>query len=73
MAASKNILVLHGPNLNLLGAREPEHYGVVTLDAINQRLIDRAAQAGVKLASYQSNVEGELVNRIQQEIGRAHV
>lgn len=66
MATSKKILVLHGPNLNLLGTREPEHYGAVTLDTINRRLADRAKQAGVNCASYQSNVEGELVNRIQQ-------
>ena len=66
MAKSKKILVLHGPNLNLLGTREPEHYGAVTLDTINRRLADRAQQAGVNCASYQSNVEGELVNRIQQ-------
>ena len=66
MAIPKNILVLHGPNLNLLGTREPEHYGSATLDSINRRLADRARLAGVKLASYQSNVEGELVNRIQQ-------
>lgn len=66
MAASKNILVLHGPNLNLLGTREPAHYGLATLEAINQRLADRAKRAGVALASFQSNVEGELVNRIQQ-------
>jgi 3-dehydroquinate dehydratase-2 len=66
MATFKKILVLHGPNLNLLGTREPEHYGAVTLDTINRRLADRAKQAGVNCASYQSNVEGELVNRIQQ-------
>lgn len=66
MTAIKNILVLHGPNLNLLGTREPEHYGSVTLDVIDRRLADRARQSGVKFASYQSNVEGELVNRIQQ-------
>jgi len=66
MPTHKNILVLNGPNLNLLGTREPEHYGAVTLDAINQRLAQRAKQAGVDFASYQSNVEGELVNRIQQ-------
>ena len=66
MAIPKNILVLHGPNLNLLGTREPEHYGSATLDSINRRLADRARLAEVKLASYQSNVEGELVNRIQQ-------
>jgi 3-dehydroquinate dehydratase-2 len=66
MATPKNILVLNGPNLNLLGMREPEHYGAVTLDVINQRLANRAQQAGVGFASYQSNVEGELVDRIQQ-------
>ena len=61
-----NILVLHGPNLNLLGAREPEHYGMATLQDIDQRLAAQAKQAGARLATYQSNVEGELVNRIQQ-------
>ena len=66
MATPKHILVLHGPNLNLLGNREPQHYGSVTLDSINQRLTDRARQGSVKLVHYQSNVEGELVNRIQQ-------
>ena len=66
MTTSKNILVLHGPNLNLLGIREPEHYGSATLAAIDQRLASRARQAGVALASFQSNVEGDLVNRIQQ-------
>jgi 3-dehydroquinate dehydratase-2 len=58
--------VLHGPNLNLLGNREPEHYGATTLAAIDRRLAERAHQAGVRLESYQSNIEGELVNRIQQ-------
>ena len=66
MATPKHILVLHGPNLNLLGNREPQHYGSVTLDSINQRLADQARQGGVKLEHYQSNVEGDLVNRIQQ-------
>jgi 3-dehydroquinate dehydratase-2 len=66
MPTFKHILVLHGPNLNLLGEREPEHYGSTTLDAINRRLSDRTRQAGGKLVAYQSNVEGELVNRIQQ-------
>jgi 3-dehydroquinate dehydratase II len=66
MTASKKILVLHGPNLNLLGMREPEHYGSATLEGINQRLVDRARQSGATLASYQSNAEGDLVNRIQQ-------
>jgi 3-dehydroquinate dehydratase II len=66
MATPKNILVVHGPNLNLLGSREPAHYGSATLAAIDQRLLERARAAGATLASYQSNVEGELVNRIQQ-------
>ena len=66
MPAPKNILIVHGPNLNLLGTREPELYGAVTLDAINRQLANRAHSAGVKLVDYQSNVEGELVTRIQQ-------
>lgn len=63
---SSPIWVIHGPNLNLLGSREPEHYGAATLASIDQVLAARAQQAGVALASYQSNIEGELVNRIQQ-------
>ena len=66
MPTYKHILVLHGPNLNLLGEREPAHYGSDTLAAINGRLTERARRAGVGLAVYQSNVEGEFVNRIQQ-------
>lgn len=62
----KNFLVINGPNLNLLGDREPAYYGVATLEAINCGLAQRAAQAGAALATYQSNVEGDLVNRIQQ-------
>ena len=66
MPTPKNILVVHGPNLNLLGSREPTHYGLATLASINQRLTDRAQKAGIALATFQSNVEGELVDRIQQ-------
>lgn len=62
---AKNILVLHGPNLNLLGSREPDVYGRVTLDEINRRLAKLAADAGAKLASLQSNAEAELIDRIQ--------
>ena len=62
---AKNILVLHGPNLNLLGSREPDVYGRVTLDEINRRLAKLAADAGAKLASLQSNAEAELVDRVQ--------
>ena len=66
MPTYKNILVIHGPNLNLLGVREPAHYGTTTLEAIDDALAERARQAGVKLATFQSNVEGELIGRIQQ-------
>jgi len=60
------ILVLNGPNLNLLGTREPEHYGKTALEDINQNLADLAGKAGHELDSYQSNAEHELVNRIHQ-------
>ncbi len=62
---TKSILVLHGPNLNLLGLREPEHYGNETLDLINNRLTNTATQAGFDLEAFQSNAEGELVTKIQ--------
>ena len=60
------ILVIHGPNLNLLGTREPEVYGTDTLDTINQELKQMAAQNEVRLETFQSNAEGEIVGRIQQ-------
>ncbi len=60
------ILVLNGPNLNLLGAREPEHYGTTTLEAINQRLAKQAEAAGHRVSFFQSNAEHELVGRVQQ-------
>lgn len=63
--SAKSILVLHGPNLNLLGLREPEHYGNATLDSINQTLADVAKQAGVVLETFQSNAEADLVTKIQ--------
>lgn len=60
------ILVLHGPNLNLLGSREPAYYGTATLADIDATLADTAQQAGHELASRQSNAEHELVDAVQQ-------
>lgn len=60
-----SILVLHGPNLNLLGSREPDVYGRDTLEAINTRLALRAAAAGHELMAFQSNAEHALVERVQ--------
>lgn len=67
-----NILVLNGPNLNLLGTREPGLYGSDTLDDIHQRLQKRAAQAGHQLDFFQSNAEFELIERVH-EAGRQGV
>lgn len=62
----KKILVLHGPNLNLLGSREPDIYGRVTLDEINARLAKLAETQGAGLSCFQSNAEAALVERVQQ-------
>ncbi|PCJ16010.1 MAG: type II 3-dehydroquinate dehydratase [Gammaproteobacteria bacterium] len=58
------ILVLNGPNLNLLGTREPGHYGKDTLETINQRLVEQATQAGHQLDTLQSNAEHVLIDKI---------
>jgi 3-dehydroquinate dehydratase-2 len=63
---AENILVVNGPNLNLLGTREPDKYGSVTLPAIEQRLQDTAQAAGATLACFQSNSEADIVERIQR-------
>ncbi len=63
--ATKSILVLHGPNLNLLGVREPEHYGNLTLADIDSHLQALAKQAHIALETYQSNAEAEIVAKVQ--------
>ena len=67
--SSPRILVIHGPNLNLLGRREPEIYGRTTLDEINSQLTALGAQLGLALETFQSNHEGAIVDRIQQAAG----
>ena len=63
---SSTILVIHGPNLNLLGMREPEVYGHLTLDDINQQLKLQAQHSSITLETFQSNWEGAVVDRIHQ-------
>lgn len=65
-----SILVIHGPNLNLLGTREPEVYGSQTLADVNQRLQQQAQELGLALETYQSNHEGEIVEAIHRARGR---
>lgn len=64
------ILVIHGPNLNLLGTREPDVYGTQTLADIESELSALAQTLGVEIACFQSNHEGELIDRIQQAMGQ---
>lgn len=66
------VLLLNGPNLNLLGQREPGLYGASTLEDIERTLKLMAAKEGVELECFQSNFEGALVERIHQAMGRAH-
>jgi 3-dehydroquinate dehydratase-2 len=71
MAGALRILVVHGPNLNLLGIREPEVYGRTTLAEIDAALAAQAKAAGAELQAVQSNHEGELIDRIQGARGAA--
>ena len=61
-----NILVVHGPNLNLLGTREPDIYGTDTLEEINKRIEDYAKTRGVAVTFFQSNQEGAIIDAIQE-------
>jgi 3-dehydroquinate dehydratase II len=67
----RNVLVLHGPNLNLLGTREPHIYGRETLADINKRLAAQAVKSGARLETFQGNSEGALIDRVQQARGKA--
>ena len=66
MSKKASILVIQGPNLNLLGTREPDVYGKTTLEDIHQKLGELAKAQSVDLSTYQSNHEGELIDRIQK-------
>ncbi len=66
---NKPILVIHGPNLNMLGTREPETYGSTSLSEINNTLRARAEKLGAAINTFQSNHEGEIVEAIQQAAG----
>ena len=61
-----SVLFLNGPNLNLLGQREPEVYGQLSLSDLNDLMADKASRLGLVVTTYQSNIEGELVNRVHQ-------
>ena len=68
---SRRFFVIHGPNLNLLGRREPEVYGTQTLADIDASLAASAKELGVEIETFQSNHEGELIDRVQQAMGVA--
>ena len=70
MSTGRRIGILHGPNLNTLGRREPGIYGEITLREINRRIEVEAAELGAKVVAFQSNLEGELVDWIQAETDR---
>jgi len=70
--AGRKVLVIHGPNLNMLGKREPEIYGHQTLDEINAGLTAKADKLGLHIETFQSNHEGDIVEKIQQAHGTFH-
>ena len=63
--SKKKISIIHGPNLNLLGEREPEHYGNMTLEDINTKLKERAGELNIEIDIFQSNSEAEIIEKIQ--------
>ncbi len=69
MTEQKKIMVVHGPNLNMLGKREPGVYGTATLDDVNGMLEERASELGLVVEAFQSNHEGEMVDKIQAAVG----
>ena len=64
------ILVIHGPNLNLLGLREPDVYGLTTMEEINQGLLDIANSNDIEIEAFQSNAEHEIVTKLQESINQ---
>lgn len=72
MAKKKKFLILHGPNLNMLGVRQPEIYGHTTLDEINAQLNSLATELGVTIDTLQSNYEGELVTWAQEALAKGY-
>lgn len=66
-----SILLLHGPNLNLLGTREPEYYGTLTLEELNNRMIGIGLEKGIELRTFQSNIEGKLIDALHDAAGWA--
>jgi 3-dehydroquinate dehydratase II len=71
MSEPRRILVIHGPNLNLLGRREPDVYGTTSLEAIDASLAQQAKERGAEVDSFQSNHEGLLIDRIQESVAWA--
>ncbi len=69
-SSSPEILVIHGPNLNMLGKREPELYGSKTLNDINKDIQAKGTELGIKVDSFQSNHEGAIVEKIQEAMGK---
>ncbi len=70
--AARKILIIHGPNLNMLGKREPDIYGTTTLEAVDLGLKDLGKHLGLGIETFQSNHEGRIVDKLQQAAGNCH-